>query len=318
MPVIVKKTTTILVVLFVICLVLFLFVRVGDTNREAMFEKYGQNTIVIDDGIGGQVVYRDQGSRDAQVLFLLHGSNVSMQVWNNLIPELTDIYRVISYDQHGHGLTGPNKRKDYSATAKIETALKVLDHANVKRAVWIGNSMGGWLTWRAALSKPDRVAKMVLMDASGALNQEEKKLYLGARIARSWLGKKLAPYITPRAIIAKSVLQNYADPSKVTDELIDSYWEMARFPGNRKAIAPRVETSREPEKWHQINELKLPTLILWGEQDTVIPVSHANAFKQEIEGSEVITYPNAGHLPQEEIPVLVANDIRRWLSEDGN
>lgn len=309
-----KSILKILAWAIIICVALFLIFRDGDSDQELMFAKYGSDAIVVADGNGGQIVYRDQGAKDAEVLFLVHGSNASMQTWNALIDQLADGFRIISYDQHGHGLSGPNVNKEYSATAKLDAATKVLDHAGVKQAVWIGNSMGGWLTWRAALAQPDRVSKMVLIDASGAVDQEKVKLYLGAKLKYSWFGKLVGPYITPRSIIRSSLKQNYADPSKVTDELVNTYWEMLRYPGNRKAAQLISKAQREPEKWNEIDKLKLPTLILWGEKDTVIPVSHAGAFKQKIEDSELIIYPSAGHLPQEEIPLTVANDINAWLT----
>lgn len=314
MKIVVKALITLVVVL----IILFALSYADDTNRAAMFEKYGVGAVIIDDGVVGKVVYRDQGPRDAEVLLLIHGSNASMQTWNALVTELSDKYRLISYDQHGHGLTGPHLKDDYTAQAKMTTALKVLNHAQVDKAVWIGNSMGGWLTWRSALSEPSRVSKMVLIDASGAQIEEKITPYFAARLSQSWFGQLIAPYITPRQLIKQSLEQNYVDHSKIDDKLIDTYWEMIRFPGNRAAIAPRAKASREPEVWQQVNTLTLPTLLLWGEQDTVIPVSHARAFAKEITDSQLKIYPNAGHLPQEEIPKQVASDIRTWLESQDN
>jgi len=307
-----------LIGLAVILIALFAILYTADTDPDAMFKKYGQGTISIEDGAGGNLIYRDQGPRDAEVLFLVHGSNASMQTWNAFIAKLSGEYRIISYDQHGHGLTGPHPKDDYAVQAKIVAALKILDHAKVDKAVWIGNSMGGRLTWRAALSEPDRVSKMVLIDASGAQVDEEIKPYFAARLSRTSFGQLIAPYITPRQLVEQSIKQNYVDHSKINDELIDTYWEMVRFPGNRAAIASRAKTSREPEVWNRINTLTLPTLLLWGEQDTVIPVSHGHAFAKQITNSHIIVYPNAGHLPQEETPIEVASDIRNWLATQNN
>jgi len=291
----------------------FAFLSVGDTDAQSMIAKYGSNAIGVDDGVGGTIYYRDEGNKNGPVLLLIHGSNSSMQTWNELVKELGDRYRLISYDQHGHGITGPHQADDYTAQAKINTALRVLDDAGVEKAIWVGNSMGGWVTWRATLESPERVSAMVLIDASGVVGGETVKLYLGAKLASSRFGQMIAPYILPKILIEKSVQKNYFDTSKVTDQLVDQYWQMLRFPGNRTALAKITNTTREPEYWNNIDEITHPTLILWGEHDFVLPVSHASLFKQKLPQSELKIYPDAGHLPMEEIPEKVAKDIDDWV-----
>ena len=293
----------------------FFLLKVPDTDPQRMIDKYGQGAIRIDDGLGGNIYYRDQGPADAPVLLLIHGSNSSMQTWNAMIELLDEQYRLISYDLHGHGLSGPHANNDYSASAQIETALTVLDAAGVDKAIWVGNSMGGWLSWRAGLAVPERVSGLVLIDASGVQGGEKQELYLAARIIKSRAGQFLANYITPRSIVESSLTANYFDDSLINDALIDQYWELSRFPGNRAAIAHRANVSREPHVWNQIHNIDVPTLILWGEKDKVTPFSDAKRFQEMIVGSELVSYCNASHLPMEETPLQVAMDIDRWVSE---
>ena len=236
-----------------------------------------------------------------------------MQTWNGMINVLASSYRIISFDLYGHGITGKHPKHDYSASALIAGAVKVLDAANVDQAVWVGNSMGGWLTWRAALAVPKRVSGIVLMDASGAQGGEEPDLYLAAKLIKLPIVQKLSEYITPRFIMESSIEDNYADKTKITDQLIDQYWELFRFPGNREAVAYRVNVSREPEMWNRVNEIKQPTLLMWGEQDVIVPFSDAVLFQEKIPHSELVSYPNASHLPMEELPIDVANDIDQWM-----
>lgn len=302
-----------MLLLFIVCLIGFLYLRVADSDPQAMLAKYGDDIQTVSDGVGGQIYYRDQGVRDGPVLLLIHGSNASMQTWNGMVAQLANRYRLLSFDQHGHGFTGAHGKRQYGADARIDAALRVLDAAGVKQAFWVGNSMGGWLSWRAALAVPERVQGLVLIDASGAQGGEKIRLYLAARLASSKLGQWLMPYITPRSLIEQSLHKNFADSAKVTPEIVDQYWEMIRFPGNRQATADFSRVSRDPEMWQQIQQIQLPTLILWGQQDSVIPVSHAALFQQKIEESEVKIYPHAGHLPMEEIPQEVAMDIDQWL-----
>ena len=308
-----KKIAVSLLLLLLVLVVAFFVMKVPDTNPEQMIVKYGQGAIRIDDGLGGNIYYRDQGLSDGPVLLLLHGGNSSMQTWNGMINVLASSYRIISFDLYGHGITGKHPKHDYSASALIEGAVKVLDAANVDQAVWVGNSMGGWLTWRAALAVPKRVSGIVLMDASGAQGGEEPDLYLAAKLIKSPIVQKLSEYITPRFIMESSIEDNYADKTKITDQLIEQYWELFRFPGNREAVAYRVNVSREPEMWNRVNEIKQPTLLMWGEQDVIVPFSDAVLFQEKIPHSELVSYPNASHLPMEELPIDVANDIDQWM-----
>lgn len=295
----------------------FFIFRTPDTDRAEMIAKYSNDASqFVEDGVGGKIHYRDEGNKDGPAILLIHGSSSLLQTWEPLVALLGDKYRLISLDLYGHGLTGPQVKGDYSADANIAAAVKVLDTVGADQAYWVGNSMGGWLSWRAGLAVPERVSGLVLIDASGAQTDEKVKPYLGARLARSSIGQLLLPEITPKFLVRSSLEENFAQPERLTDELVTRYWELLRFPGNRQATLARGRTPREPEKWDEIGNLKMPVLLLWGEQDKVIPVSHAKAFEAAIAGSKLIIYKDAGHLPMEETPDQVARDIGTWI--EGN
>ena len=309
-----KKTIRIILVLLVLLGAAFLVFRTPDTDRAEMIAKYGNEASrFLDDGHGAKIHYRDEGNKDGPALLLIHGSNSLLQTWEPLVALLGDKYRLISLDLYGHGLTGPNPTGAYDADTNIAVAVRVLDTVGVDKAYWVGNSMGGWLTWRAGLSVPERIAGLVLIDASGAQVEQKGQLYLGARLAQSSVGQMLLPEITPRFLVKSSLEENFAQPERLTEALVDRYWELLRFPGNRQAAVDRAKTPREPEKWAEVGTLKMPVLLLWGEQDKVIPLSHARAFEAAIPGSKLITYADAGHLPMEETPEQVARDIDVWI-----
>jgi pimeloyl-ACP methyl ester carboxylesterase len=309
-----KTAFRILLALIVILVAAFFIFRTPDTDRTEMIAKYSNEASqFLDDGLGGKIHYRDEGNKNGPAILLIHGSNSLLQTWEPVVDRLGDKYRLISLDLYGHGLTGPHPNDDYSADAYIAAAVKVLDTVDVERAYWVGNSMGGWLSWRAGLAVPDRVSGLVLIDASGAQTDEKIKPYLGARLARSSIGQLLLPEITPKFLVRSSLEENFAQPERLTDELVTRYWELLRFPGNRQGSVTRGKTAREPEKWAEIGGLNMPVLLLWGEQDKVIPVSHAKAFEEAIPGSKLIIYRDAGHLPMEETPDQVARDIGTWI-----
>ena len=315
----IKVLAKLFAILIILGVIAFFALKVPDTDAQLMKTKYGSaDSQQVADGLGGFIHYRDQGNKNGPVLFLVHGANSSLHTWEAMVDELSDQFRLISYDQHGHGITGPHPLEDYSASAKIQAATVVLDAVGVEKATWVGNSMGGWLTWRAALTVPERFNGMVLIDSSGVQGGEAVTLYFGARLAQSWIGQTLRPYIMPRSLIRSSIEDNYVDNSKINDALVDRYWELLRYPGNRKSGVIRANTDRQNEKWQEVGSIQLPTLLLWGQLDSVTPVSHAKAFHSAIANSSLIIYPNAGHLPMEELPEQVANDIRQWHSANNS
>lgn len=292
----------------------FLLARTPDTDRADMILRYTTPASqFVDDGLGGEIHYRDEGRRDAPVLLLLHGANSSLHTWEALVKLLGGSYRLISLDMHGHGLTGPHGENRYDAAAKIAAATKVLDKAGVQQAIWVGNSMGGWVAWRAALAVPTRVSGLVLIDAAGAQGVGEGKPYLGARLARTWIGQTLLPQITPKILVRKSLEENYAVDSRLTDAVVLRYWEMLRFPGNRQAAVIAAGADREPRAWNKIGMIRVPTLLLWGAKDPVFPLTHAKAFEKAIPGARLISFDDAGHLPMEEVPEKTAGAIDAWM-----
>ncbi len=304
----------IVVIGLILVVTLFAF-RTPDTDPQAMMAKYSSPDSQFLDTGDARIHYRDQGPRNAPVLLLVHGGNGSLHTWEKMIDALDDRYRLISFDMPGHGLTGPSKSGDYSASAMTKVATQVLDSARVKNATWVGNSMGGWIVWRAALDVPGRVNAIVLLDAAGAQGVQPIKPYLGARLSQSWLGRLVMPHVTPESIIRSSLVQTVADSGQVTDTVVKRYWELLRYPGNRKAAGDRSLVDREPDKWNEIGSLKMPVLLIWGKKDSVIPVAHGTAFAKAIKGSSLIIIEKAGHLPMEEQPVEVAKAIDIWMTK---
>lgn len=282
-----------------------------------MRSKYGGPAARFAETSDGMLVhYRDQGCQVCPVIILVHGSNASLQTFEPLVQILKERYRLVSYDQPGHGLTGPHPRDDYSAQGMFEAIEAVIDATGVERFAIAGNSMGGWLAWRYALERPDKISGLVLMNASGAPeapNAEKPRLYLGARIMRHSIGRFLARYITPRSVVKQSLLDNVVDDAIVTETMVDRYWELVRYPGNRRASGLRAIVDREPRFGRRLSEVTLPTLILWGAQDPVIPPDNARVFDEMMPNSRLVVLDDVGHLTMEEAPTRTAALIDEFL-----
>jgi pimeloyl-ACP methyl ester carboxylesterase len=297
--------------------VAFLALRTPDADRAEMIAKYGGPAVTFAEGAGGmRVHWRDEGCRDCPAIILLHGSNASLHTYEAMIAELAGEYRIITYDQPGHGLTGPHPRDDYSAAGMFEALNAVANAARLDRFFLGGNSMGGWVAWRYALAYPERVEGLILIDAAGAPLREGEAappLNLGFRLLRNPMLRPLLSQITPRSLVEKSLQDTVADPSIVTDAMVDRYWELLRFPGNRRASAIRATAAREPEYFDRVPEITAPSLLLWGAEDKLIFASAATTFDEKLPNADIVILDNVGHIPMEEAPAASANAVRRFL-----
>lgn len=302
--------------LFIVGAVAALFVwgYTPDRDAAALRAKYANAASRFVDIGGGLTMHvRDEGKRDGPVLVLLHGSNASLQTWEPWVKRLGGGYRIISLDQIGHGLTGPNPSGDYTSAVFVETLDKAMTGIGVDRFALAGNSMGGWVAWNYALAHPDKLSGLVLVDASGPPDARPTALPIGFRIARMPGVNRLARVITPRGLVERSVRQSMGNQAVIDDAMIDRYWELLLYPGNREATGRRAATPRNVADPEALGMLKVPTLILWGAQDMLIPVSAGRWFARAIPGSRLIVYPGIGHIPMEEAPDRSAADVAAWL-----
>lgn len=285
---------------------LLLLFYTPDTDPAAMRAKYGgAPSRFVDVGGGLKVHVRDTGPRDSHAtIVLLHGSNASLHTWEPWAKRLESRYRVVRFDLPGHGLTGPNPSGRYDSAAFIDAIDRTTRALGLTRFALGGNSMGGGFAWRYAAAHPEKVSALILIDASGAPSREKVELPLAFRIAQMPVLRDIAAVITPRALIADGLRRSVWDKSIVTEQMIDMYWELLRYPGNRRATMARFSEGYQPATDAQIARLTMATLILWGAEDKLIPADNARWFADSIPGSggRPIIYAKVGHLPMEEVP----------------
>lgn len=261
---------------------------------------------------GMQVHLRDEGPRnDPHPIVLLHGTAASLHTWDGWVQNLSTTRRVIRFDLPAFGLTGPHPQNDYSMAAYVQFVQQVLDSLGVQQVVLGGNSLGGQIAWEFALAQPQRVTQLILVDAAGYPLQSQS-VPIGFRIARIPGLRNLMKYTLPRGVIQSSVRNVYGDPAKVTPELVDRYYELTLRAGNRAALAQRLAQMR----WNhveQIPTLKVPTLILWGAQDRLIPLDNGKHFASDIAGARLVVFEQLGHVPQEEDAPTTVNAVREFL-----
>ncbi len=263
---------------------------------------------------GMNVHLRDEGPRsDAVPIVLLHGTSSSLHTWDGWAQELKAKRRVIRFDLPGIGLTGPPPDADYRIERYVRFIAAMLDELGVPRCVLAGNSFGGQVAWETALAHPERVEKLILVDAAGYPFQPVS-LPIGFRIARIPGLNRLMEFTLPRRVIESSLRNVYADPGKVTPELVDRYFELTLREGNRRALAHRFAQAPAGIHPDRIAALRLPTLILWGGRDRLIPPGDAQRFHRDIAGSRLIVFERLGHVPQEEDPATTVVAVKQFLS----
>ena len=265
--------------------------------------------------MGMQVHLRDEGPRDdAEPLLLLHGTSASLHTWEGWVADLKRTRRVISVDLPGFGLTGPFPDGDYRIAHYTAFLDALLDRLQVPPVVVAGNSFGGQLAWELAVARPARVSRLILVDAAGYPRQSSS-VPIGFRLAQVPALAPLMARLLPRRMIESSVQNVYGDPTRVTDELVERYYQLTLRAGNRQALVQRFQQAPAGGSQALIRQVRQPTLILWGGRDGLIAPANAERFKADIAGSRLVIFEQLGHVPQEEDPALTLPVVQGFLAE---
>ncbi|WP_010486347.1 alpha/beta fold hydrolase [Pseudomonas sp. S9] len=268
---------------------------------------------------GCNVHYRDQGDRELPVIIMIHGVVSSLHTWDDWFFEFNPHYRVIRFDLPGFGLTGPSKDDVYTVERMLRILGLLMDHLHVERASFAGSSLGGYLAWNFALSQPNRVEKLVLIDPAGYAMDKLPWMIAASRLPGSTI---LMPIWMPRALIAQGVKEVYGDRKRIKASVVERYYRLSRRPGNRRAmmqifrqlvLTNRTQLLQTPAA---VARLEVPTLLLWGEVDRWIPPAQVQLWQRDLPSIQVKTYPGVGHLPMEEIPWQSAADALQFLQAD--
>jgi pimeloyl-ACP methyl ester carboxylesterase len=262
-----------------------------------------------------KVHVRDEGPRDDKSpIVLAHGTGSSLHAWEGWARALKDKRRVIRFDLPGFGLTGPSPDAIYSMDNDIRVLIAVLDKLGVEHCVLGGASLGGGIAWHAALIHPSRVEKIILVDAGGYPTKPISQP-IGFRLASipgmDWLFEN----ILPRYLVEQGFRDVWGDPNRVTPEMVERSIELTQREGNRRAFLDRSHQWHGGNLAHRIPELKLPTLIIWGGKDRLMPPANAERFHRDIAGSTLVILEDLGHAPEEEDPARTVAAAKQFLDK---
>ena len=312
----VLKILSWLLLIIVFAIIIFIVINwEPDRSVNDLKGRWAQAPSQFIDVAGMKIHLRDEGPRDDPTpIVLLHGTSASLHTWDGWVERLKDERRVIRFDMPGFGLTGPSPNNDYTMENYTATVIAVLDYLNVKSVVLGGNSLGGNVSWNTAVRYPDRVERLVLVDSSG-YQFKPTSIPIGFKIARIPMMNKLMEKVLPRGIVEDSVKNVYGNPLLVTPELVDRYFDLTTRTGNRQALAYRLNQMQPGQFVERLSEIKIPTLILWGDKDQLIPLEMGLRFDKDIKNSQLVRFNNLGHVPQEENPTITVAVLKEFLSQ---
>ena len=261
---------------------------------------------------GMLVHYRDEGvPADTVPLVLVHGTSSSLFTWDACTKDWIRQRRVIRMDLPGFGLTGPHPDHDYSIGMYVDFLENFLRQKNIDHCYLAGNSLGGLIAFQYAARFPQQVMKVILIDPAGYPTGNAKGS-LAFKLGKIPVIRNILTIITPLSVVRKSLEDAYGNDALVSDALVKQYRDMACREGNRKALLERLKTDQEGDtSW--VQKLMQPTLILWGDQDRLIPVANAHKFQRDLPNDTMVVFPGVGHVPMEERPELVIPIVIQFL-----
>ena len=283
-----------------------------DLPVDKLKEKYTNSASQFTLLDGMNVHFRDEGpSADTLPLVLLHGTSSSLLTWDACSNEWSKDHRVIRMDLPGFGLTGPNPEQDYSINKYVAFLNRFFQERNISKCYLAGNSLGGLIAFHFAATYPDKVKKVILIDPAG-YPVKQAKGSLAFKLGKIPVLKNILTIITPISIVRKSLEDAYGNKNLVTDVLVEQYRDLACREGNRNALLIRLQNDHSVDTT-LVSKLTMPTLVIWGKLDQLIPVDNAYKFQRDLPIDTLAILQHVGHVPMEETPQLVIPLVNKFI-----
>lgn len=254
-----------------------------------------------------RIRYVDAGRGTAVVL--IHGLAASMYSWRHTIQPLAQAgFRVIAFDNRGFGFSDKPDH-GYDNRAYVELLMGLLDSLRITDAVLVGHSMGGAIAAQAALDHSSRVRGLVLVDAAGLRARWPFML----RVAHWPIIGVLFDRLRGRSATEGILKALYAVPARVTEEDVDQYYAPIAEPGFGRSLRGVLGQFRFDALKGRLGELTMPTLVVWGTGDGLIPPAVGQEMADKIPGAVLVRFPGAGHAVPEETPAAFNQALLGFL-----
>lgn len=255
----------------------------------------------------------------APVLWLVHGIGDSSRTWDDVVPLLAERFTVVAPDLLGHG-ESDKPRADYSVGGFANGIRDLMVVLGIERATVVGHSLGGGVALQFAYQYPERVERLVLV-ASGGLGAEVHHLLRAAALpgAHTAIGISARSPVRTTAIAGARLLARAGFLDRADVDEVGEVWKQLRDPSTRRAflrtlrgvvdVRGQAVTSRD----RLYLTAAVPTLLVWGQRDPVLPVQHAQAAAEALPGAALQVVPKAGHLPHRSCPEGFARSLRAFV-----
>lgn len=266
---------------------------------------------------GIKVHYKLAGQGEPR-LMLLHGFAASVFSWREVMPPLAARGTVIAYDRPAFGLTArpmPDEwsgTSPYGADAQVELAIGLMDALGIERAILVGNSAGGTIAALTALRHPQRVRALILVDAA-IFSSSHAPFY--QPLMTTPQGRRIGPLVARQIkewgiAFAQSA---WHDPSKITPEIWTGYTRPLRAENWDRALWEFTAASRPTELAARLRELTLPTLVITGDDDRIVPMERSVRLARELPNAQLVVISQCGHVPHEECPAEFLRAVNTFL-----
>ena len=253
---------------------------------------------------GVTVHYQEFGDAANPTLILIHGYTASTYVWQTVAPMLADEnFHVVAVDLLGFGFSEKPAWFEYSIVSQARMIERFMDRIGIGRAILVGSSYGGAVASTVALDYRERVEKLVLVDA--VCNDEAKQNVLLRLVSMRGVGEILSPFLIDSRRFLRLRMRRTIAPVNhhlITKERIEAVHRPLRAKNAHHSVlasARNWNANRIEDDAYLINQ---PTLIIWGEDDNVIPVRNGEKLYDSILNSRLVVLKDCGHIPQEEKP----------------
>ncbi|MFN2512156.1 MAG: alpha/beta fold hydrolase [Pyrinomonadaceae bacterium] len=261
---------------------------------------------------GVRIHYQEKGV--GTPLVLLHGYTSSTYSWKEVFEPLSRNFRVIAVDLKGFGFSG-KPDGDYTRRAQAQLIVHLLDHVKTEKAWLVGSSMGGEVALNVALASPQRVAGLILI-GSGGVEVKGGGSLAPAYVRLPFIGRTLtALALTSDKLVREGLEKSFFDDAKVTAERVAYYYRPLRTRGGQlAALRARTQADQFPVE-QDLGRVNARTLIIWGAEDALIPLAAGRTMNSLIKNSKLVIFEKCGHLPQEEMPERVLDEVTAFIGK---
>lgn len=275
-----KKVFTLFPASLLIALVLsFSAVAQTASPTQKQVEIYGQKIHYIEAGSGPTVI-------------LLHGLGGDGTNWAMTVPALASKHHVFVPDQIGFGQSD-KPLINYRVATLVEFLAQFYKKLGIEKATLVGNSLGGWTAAAFAIAHPEKVDKLVLVDAAG---------YSGKRWGGPEVTKELAMALNPSTVagLKQSLGGIFYNKAMITDQFVETAFAAKLKRGDGYTINAFIDSILRGEDYldDKTKTIKAPTLVIWGREDILTPLGIGEAFVQDIPGAQKVVIEKCGHVPQ--------------------